>query len=421
MKAETVRLLYVIFFFLELGWETLLTLLNIRSVRANAARVPEAFAGVVDEETYKRSAAYTLDRNRFAVLTGLFSSVFVLLMIFSGALGGIDDALGSLRLHPYLRGIVLLFAVSLIFKLAALPFSLYAQFVIEERYGFNRMTGGLYAADLAKGLILSAALAFPLLWVLFLFMDAAGGLWWLWAFFFTAVFQLAVTLLYPLVIAPIFNKFTPLEEGNLKEKIVRLARTLSFRTKGIYVMDGSRRSRHSNAYFTGLGGVKRIVLFDTLIKSLPEEGIAAVLAHEIGHEKKKHLYRMLGVSLAFLFAAFFVLNILYRYDPLFHAFGFSGASYGAILVILGFCSGPFTFFLTPLVSSFSRRHEYEADAYAADAGYGKPLAEALLGLGKDNLTNLTPHPWYSFYHYSHPTLAERLAALKMHETEQAGL
>jgi STE24 endopeptidase len=421
MKAETIIALYLVFFFLEMGWENLLTLLNMRTVKRNGGRVPDIFAGAVDEETCRRSEAYTLDRNGFSILSGLFSSFFVLLMVLSGFLGRIDSLFAASGLHPYLQGILYVFAISLIFRLASLPFSLYSQFVIEERHGFNRMTGRLFAFDLIKGLLLSALLTFPLLWVLFLFMDAAGSLWWLWAFLFTAAFQLFVTLLYPLVIAPLFNKFSPLEEGSLKEKIVRLADLLSFKTKGIFIMDGSKRSRHSNAYFTGLGKVKRIVLFDTLIKSLTEDQITAVLAHEIGHEKKKHLQRMLLVSFSFLLAGFLVVNALYRYEPLFAAFGFSRASYHGILVILSFCSGPFTFFLTPLFTSFSRTHEYEADRYAAEAGFSKEMQGALLSLGKDNLTNLTPHPWYSFYHYSHPTLAERLSALRRIESAQAEL
>lgn len=421
MKAESLRALYVVFFFLQTGWESLISLLNLRHVRVNSSRVPETFAGLVDEGTWKRSASYTRDRGSFSLIAGLVSSAFVLFMILSGALGRIRDLVDAPSLNPRLRGILYIALISLIFRLLSLPFALYSQFVIEERHGFNKMTPRLFAADLVKGLLISGVLGFPLLWVLFLFMDAAGGLWWVYAFLFTAAFQLVMTLLYPLVVAPLFNTFTPLPEGSLKEKILRLAGLLEFKTRGIFVMDGSRRSRHSNAYFTGLGAAKRIVLFDTLLSSLPEEGVAAVLAHEIGHEKKRHLHRMLGLSLALMLAAFAVLAAARNWPPLYTAFGFSGPGDPALLVILSFCSGPFTFFLNPLLSSFSRAHEYEADAYAARAGCGAALGEALLTLGRDNLTNLSPHPWYSFYHYSHPTTAERLAALRRVGTEQAAL
>jgi STE24 endopeptidase len=416
VKTGDIRLLYLVFFFLELVWETFLTFLNIRHIRKNRDRVPEEFAGFIEADTYTRGVSYNLDRGRFSVVSALFSSFVVLALIFSGTLGSLDALFRDLGLHPYFTGILYIFAVSLIFYLSSLPFSLYSHFVIEARYGFNKMTPALFIKDAVKGLVLSAIIGALLLLVLFWFMDAAGDLWWIIAFAFTAAFQIFISLLYPLLIAPLFNKFMPLEEGSLKNKIAALSEKLSFGVKGIFVMDGSRRSHHSNAYFTGLGRVKRIVLFDTLLTSLSEEEILAVLAHEIGHEKKKHLYRRLAASLLMLLAAFFIVNLLYRWEPLFTAFGFSAVSREGIFVILSFCSGPFTFFLTPLFTSVSRRHEYQADAYAAAAGYARELETSLIRLGKDNLANLTPHPLYSFYHYSHPALAERIAALKKSET-----
>jgi STE24 endopeptidase len=412
VNAGDIRLIYLILFFLKLGWETVLSFLNIRYIRKRKDEIPRDFAGKVDGETYGKCAAYSLEHGGFSLLESIFSSLCVLVLIFSGALGTLEAFFRSLDLHPYLYGILFIFAVSLIFYLFSLPFSLYSQFVIEARYGFNKMTGGLFARDAVKGLLVSAALFAPLLAALFWFMDAAGGLWWLIAFCFTALFQLFVSLLYPLVIAPLFNKFTPLEDARLKDKITTLAEKLSFHIQEIFVMDGSRRSRHSNAYFTGLGSAKRVVLFDTLLSSLSEDEALAVLAHEIGHQKKKHLIKRLAVSFVLLFAAFGIVNLLYRYEPLFEAFGFSAVSCQGIFVILTFCSGPFTFFLTPLFTSASRRHEYEADKYAVSAGFARELESALLRLGRDNLTNLTPHPLYSFYHYSHPTLAERVAALQ---------
>ena len=407
MNAADIRLVYLIFFFLELIWKTFLELLNVRHIQ----NTPAEFAGLISEETCKKCAAYNMARGRFSVCENIFSSAVILVLIFSGALGGLDAFFRGLPLHPTLCGILCIFTVFLIFYVSTLPFSLYSRFVIEERYGFNKMTGRLFVRDAVKGLLLSALLCAPLLAALFWFMDAAGTLWWLIAFAFTATFQICLSLVYPLLIAPLFNKFTPLPEGGLKDKITALAGRLSFNMRGIFVMDGSQRSRHSNAYFTGLGSVKRIVLFDTLLESLSEDEICAVLAHEIGHEKKKHMYKRLAASLFMLFAAFFVINAVYRWEPLFTAFGFSSMSYQGIFIILSFCSSPFTFFLAPLFTSVSRRHEYAADTYAAGAGYTRELETALIKLGKDNLTNLRPHPLYSFYHYSHPALAERTAAL----------
>jgi STE24 endopeptidase len=412
VNAAYIRLIYLVLFFLELGWETCLSVLNIRRIQQNRGKIPDGFAGYVEEETYHRAVLYNLERGRLSIVSHIFSSFTVLVLIFSGALGYLDALVRGMGLNPYCTGILFIFAVSLIFYFFSLPFSLYSHFVIEERYGFNKMTPAVFVKDALKGLVLSALVSAPLLLALFWFMDTAGNLWWIIAFAFTAAFQIFISLLYPLVIAPFFNKFTPLEEGSLKEKISALAQRLSFGVKGVFVMDGSRRSHHSNAYFTGIGRLKRIVLFDTLLASLSEGEILAVLAHEIGHEKKKHIYRRLAASFVMLFAAFFILNLLYRREPLFAAFGFSAVSYQAVIVILSFCSGPFSFFLTPLFTSASRRHEYEADRFAGAAGFARELEDALLRLGRDNLTNLTPHPLYSFYHYSHPTLAERIAAIR---------
>ena len=253
MNASDIRLIYLIFFLLELGWETILTRLNLLFLQKTRGSVPEEFAASVDSATYERSAAYNLERGRFSLLANFASSLVVLALIFPGALGLIDVFFRQWNIHPYIAGILFIFGVSLILYVCALPFSLYSQFVVEERYGFNKMTGGLFVRDAVKSLVVSVVVFSPLLAALFWFMDSAGRYWWIIAFGFTALFQLFVSLLYPLLIAPLFNKFTTLEEGHLREKIAALAHRLSFNIKGVFVMDGSKRSRHSNAYFTGLG------------------------------------------------------------------------------------------------------------------------------------------------------------------------
>ncbi len=413
MSSGTILALYIAFFAAEFAWERLLTLLNMRHVQRNRDSVPQPFEGYVDIEKHSASADYTLTRSRFSLVTASVSSVFLLTLILTGLLGSIDAWLGRLPVHRYVHGILYVLALSLVFRLVSLPFGLYSQFVIEEKFGFNRMTVGLFFVDLLKGILISLVLMVPLLLGLFWFMDTTGGLWWIYAFLFVTTFQFVVSILYPLVIAPVFNKFTPLEEGSLRQKIIALADKLAFATRGIVVMDGSKRTKHANAYLAGLGRVKRVVLFDTLLDSLEEEQVAAVLAHEIGHAKKRHRIRMLAVSLALSLASLFVVSQLLAFAPLFEAFSFAQPSYHAILVILGFCSGPFTFFLSPLFSIWSRKHEYEADRFAVNAvGQAQDLKEALLRLEKENLANLTPHPLYSFYHYSHPTLAERIGALE---------
>ncbi|RKX74323.1 MAG: M48 family peptidase [Spirochaetes bacterium] len=419
MQANTILLIYLIFFAGEFLFENLLTLLNIKTAYRNKDSVPAPFQKYIEKDKYTLSVVYTIERSKFNLLTSVLSSGFLLFVVLSGLLGKVDLFVSGMHLHPYLHGIIYIFLISLIFKLFSIPFSIYSQFVIEEKFGFNRMTLSLFFKDLIKSLLVSAVISTPLLLGLFWFMDSTGRFWWIFAFLFVALFQLVITVLYPLVIAPLFNKFSPLEEGSLKEKLYNLAKKLAFRTSGIFVMDGSKRSRHSNAYFTGLGKVKRIVLFDTLIQTLTENQLAAVLAHEIGHEKKHHAVKYLFLSLLLMMAALFIIDLLLRFDPLYLAFGFKQASYHGILVIISFCSGPFTFFLTPLFTSWSRKHEYEADRFAVNAVENKEnLEEALITLGRENLTNLSPHPLYSFYHYSHPTLGERIRAIEKYKPEK---
>ncbi len=412
MAARVVLMLFLIFFFLDFGWDLTLTLLNLGHVRRNAYAVPPAFAGVVDAQTHERSVSYTLVHGRFGLVSGAVSSAALLAIVLTGFFGVLDSAARSLPLHPYLQGILFIAAVSLVFGAIRLPFTLYSTFTIEARFGFNKTTPKLFVIDMLKGLAISAAIGIPVLLALFWFMDRTGPFWWIWAFAAMTAFQLVMSILAPLVIAPMFNKFTPLPDGPLKEKIVELADRLRFRTKGIFVVDSSKRSRHSNAYFTGLGRAKRIVLFDTLVSSNTEEEIVSVLAHEIGHEKRHHVTKGLAVSVAISLAGFWILSLLVHWPPLYQAFGFAQPGYHSLLVLVAFCSGPFTFFLQPLFTMRSRKQEYEADRFAVKSvGTAAGLKSALLRLSKDNLSNLSPHPLYSFFHYSHPTLAERIAAL----------
>ncbi len=420
MQPRTIILIWTGLFLLQHGWSMLLAVLNLRHVRRNAAAIPAAFAAVVDPPTYARSVSYTLVRGRFAVLAGGIGAVVLLAVVLSGGLGLADRLASRIPAGGYLQGIAFLFALSLFFWITSLPLLLYSTFVIEARFGFNRTTPRLFVVDTLKSLALSAALGVPVLLGLFWFMDHAGRLWWVWAFLALTAFELVLNVIYPLVIAPWFNRFTPLAEGTLRTRILELAGRLGLRAKGIYVMDGSRRSRHSNAYFTGLGRSKRVVLFDTLAKTMSEEEILAVLAHEIGHERRHHVTKGLAVSVVVGIVGFWILSLLVPWTPLYQAFGFGGPSAAAILAILALCSGPFTFWLSPLGSLWSRRNEYEADRFAVDGtGGATAMVSALLRLTKDNLSNLTPHPLYSFWHYSHPTIAERIAAVEAYGAAKA--
>ncbi len=412
MSYQSILILYIIFFTLDFLFQNYLTILNIGEIKKNSSSVPSVFKNHIDFETYKKSSEYTRIKSYFTIVSGIFSSVILLVIILTGTFGDIDIFIKSYGMNSYVEGIVYIFTLSLLFYIAGLPFSIYSQFKIEEQFGFNKMTIGLFIKDQIKSLVLSGIILSVLLLGLFWFMDRAGTYWWIIASLGFILFQLILSVLYPLLIAPLFNKFAPLKEDNLKEILKGLAEKLKFRTTGIYVMDGSRRSGHSNAYFTGVGKAKRIVLYDTLVSILNDSQIAAVLAHEIGHYKKHHLLKGLLLSFFVTTLGFFVVNLFLNYLPLFEAFGFTRVSYHGIFVILSFAAGPFTFFLTPLFTMWSRKHEYEADAFAAkNTKYGNDLKEGLIIMSKENLSNLTPHPLYSFYHYSHPTVGERIKAI----------
>lgn len=420
MTPSGILTLYLVFFGVEFLFENFLTWLNLRNIQKNRDSVPPLFDGVIDGETYAKSCSYGLTRGRFGVFAGFISSVVVLVLILTGILGAIDNWVAGLGWAAGWEGVLFIAIIAAVFHILGLPATLYSRFKIEARFGFNTMTAKTFLLDEVKGLLLAAVLGLPILLGLFWFVRSAGSFWWLYAFFAVSGFQLILSVVYPKLIAPLFNKFTPLEDGTLKDEIENLARDLSFNTSGIFKMDGSKRSKHSNAYFTGIGKTKRIVLFDTLIENLEEQQILAVLAHEIGHQKKRHIIQRLTVSLLLTLGSLFLIDLLLGWEQLFAAFGFDRTSPHALLMILSFCSGPFTFMLTPLFTSWSRRHEYQADRFASESG-GRAgyLKDALLKLGKDNLSNLTPHRLYSFFHYSHPTLAERVAFLSALEEQSA--
>jgi STE24 endopeptidase len=413
MSSLNILIIYISFFTAEFLFENTLTILNLRNVFRYKGRVPDYFRVHITDEKYLQSVNYTVSKNRLALVSSLVSSFFLIIVVLSGIFGIADEWLAAFTGSLYIQGILYVFLLSFAFQLVSLPLELYSQFVIEERFGFNKMTLRLFFMDRLKSLLMSAVVGVPLLLGLFWFMERTGDLWWIFAVAFVTVVELLIMVIYPLVIAPLFNKFKPLEDGPLKDKLSSLSQRLDFQAQGIFVMDGSRRSKHANAYFTGIGKSKRIVLFDTLINLLSESQIEAVLAHEIGHKKKRHIIKRAIISLVLLAVIFWVLSLLLPFLALYQAFGFTRISYHGILIILSLCSGPFTFFLAPAFTAWSRRHEYAADKFAVVSGgvESAELINALIVLGRENLTNLTPHPLYSFYHYSHPTLPERIDAL----------
>jgi len=410
--------LFLVLFTLEFIVESVLNELNLGYVRAHrpAGNIPDFIAAKMTAEDYNKSIQYTLAKGNFQRYSEVYGRVVMLVVLFGGLLPFCDRVASSLAgaplALPYANGIIFCFGVGMIFSLAGLPVDLYATFGLEARFGFNKTTWHLYLSDKLKGILLGVIVGAPFLMVVFSLMDKSGPYWWLWAFLFISGFQFVMIIVYPVLIAPWFNKFEPLKEGEFRDRILALAEKVGFKTRGIFSMDGSKRSGHSNAYFTGIGKAKRIVLFDTLLEQMTIEQGLAVLAHEMGHSKMKHIRRMLVVQMVFLLIGLYLLSLLLEYRPLYTAFGLDSSSHAA-LVLFSLISGPATFYLNPLMNRLSRKHEYEADRFAAlTLGDGKAMEEALINLTVKNLSNLTPHPWYSAYHYSHPTTAERIHALR---------
>ena len=399
--------------------ELWLSRLNQRHVRAHANEVPIAFRGIIDDATYRRSVDYTLAKSRFGDIAGVFDTVVLIAVLFSGVLPWAFKRFSATfgTSIPAMAGFLVATGIAL--SIPALPFAWYAQFKLEERFGFNTTTMKTWIFDRVKGLLLALLLGYPLLALVLKLIVWTGANWWLWAATIVIAFQLLLLLVAPAVIMPLFNKFTPLQEGGLRERLFALAQRTDFPTRSIEVMDGSKRSRHSNAFFTGFGRFRKIVLFDTLIAHLTEPELESVLAHEIGHYKKRHVVKLLSVSIAGVFVAFAAIAWLARQQWFYRAFGFehqggfAAASVVPAMLLFALLAGTISFWLSPFIHTWSRRFEYEADAFArATMGEAQSLIQALQKLTEKNLSNLTPHPLYSGFYYSHPTLLERERALQ---------
>ncbi len=401
--------------------ELWLSRLNQRHVRTQAIKVPSAFLGMVDEPTYRRSVEYTLAKGRFGDVVTLFDAALLIgvLAVLPWVFGKFTATFGTSVWA--MAGFV--FGVGVALSIVSLPFAWYAQFKLEDRFGFNTTTLKTWILDRLKGFLLAALLGFPLLALVLKLIEWTGPNWWIWAAAVVVAFQLLLMLIAPAVIMPLFNKFTPLPEGStLRERLFALARRTDFPARSIEVMDGSKRSRHSNAFFTGFGRFRKIVLFDTLVAQLAEPELESVLAHEIGHYKKRHVLKFLGVSIIGVFIGFATVAWLARQPWFYSAFGFvyhpgfvASRAGGIVPAMLLFAllAGTISFWFSPLTHMWSRRFEYEADAFArATMGDAQPLIQALRKLTEKNLSNLTPHPIYSGFYYSHPTLLEREQALQ---------
>jgi STE24 endopeptidase len=399
--------------------KTWLAMRQMRHVAAHRGTVPAAFAGTVSLEAHHKAADYTLARSRFGLITLAFGTAVLLAWTLLGGLdalnGWVRDAVQP-RFGSTAYQLALLGAVAAIGGIVEMPLDAWNTFRIEQRFGFNRMTWKLYLFDAIKGALVGAAIGLPLAALVLWIMGAAGSWWWLWAWVAWTGFQLLMLLLYPTVIAPLFNKFSPLPDASLAARVSALMARCGFRAKGLFVMDGSKRSAHSNAYFTGLGSAKRVVFFDTLLKRLSADEVEAVLAHELGHFKLKHVPKRMFMMFAGSLAALALLGWLAQQQWFYTGLGVTpnigGVPNDALaLLLLMFALPAFGFLVTPFAAAMSRKHEFEADAYASAQSNGKDLATALVKLHEDNAGTLTPDPLYARYYYSHPPAAERLAAL----------
>jgi len=391
---------------------------QIRHVASHRGGVPGAFAETIPLAAHQRAADYTIAKGRFGLLGTAFGAAVLVGWTLLGGLdalnSGVRDALQP-RFGAMAYQLALLAGFALIGGLLDLPFELYSTFRIEQRFGFNRMTWALYVADTLKGLAVGALIGLPVAALMLWLMGATGTLWWLWAWGAWMAFNLLILVLYPTVIAPLFNTFEPLADESLKARVQSLMARCGFAAKGLFVMDGSRRSAHANAYFTGFGAAKRVVFFDTLLAKLSPGEVEAVLAHELGHFKHRHVLKRIVAMFALSLAGFALLGWLSSQSWFYLGLGVRpslNAPNDALALILFLLATPvFAYFVSPLFAQLSRRHEFEADAYACRQADGNDLAAALLKLHEYNAATLTPDPLYVRFYYSHPPASERLAAL----------
>ena len=394
---------------------------QIRHVARHRSAVPAAFAGHITLAAHQKAADYTIAKTRFGLLELALGSAVLLGWTLLGGLDALNGALIDRMGGGMLQQLVLLAAFALISSLIDLPLTLYQTFVLEERFGFNKMTFKLWLADRFKSTLVGAAIGLPLAALVLWLMGASGHLWWLWAWCVWMGFNLLLMVVYPTVIAPLFNKFRPLEDAILKDRVTALMQRCGFSAKGLFVMDGSKRSAHANAYFTGFGAAKRVVFYDTLLSKLSPAEVDAVLAHELGHFKHKHILKRIIGMFALSLAGFALLGWLsvqgWFYTglgviPNFHITGVAGAPNDALALLLFLLVMPvFSFFITPVFAQMSRRDEFQADAYAVAQTSGADLRTALLKLFEDNASTLTPDPVFAKFYYSHPPASERLARM----------
>ena len=407
--------LTVIFILAVIGGTALQLWLSGRQVTAVAshrARVPEPFDAQISSTEHAKAADYTIATVRFRRIETVFDAAVLLALTIGGGLDAIDTLWRRTGWSQPWLGTAVIFTLLGLTGALGLPFALWRTFRLEARFGFNRLTPRLFVVDRLKSLLLAAAIGIPAVLVVLSLMERAGPTWWLWAWVLWLALMLLMSWAWPVLIAPLFNTFTPLSDAALRERIESLLQRCGFASKGVFVVDGSRRSAHGNAYFTGIGRNKRIVFFDTLLERLEPPEVEAVLAHELGHFSLKHVRKRLLVSIALSFCGLALLGWLAGRPAFYTTLGVSTPSTHAALLLFLLAVPPFALFLTPLTSIWSRRHEFEADAFAARTADARELVSALVKLYRDNASTLTPDPVYSAFYYSHPPALTRITRLQ---------
>ena len=390
-----------------LGSYLLEQILSYLNIKALDSKVPAEFQDVFDGEKYEKSQNYTRVTGKFGLVESTFSIVVLLIFLLMGGFNSVDIFIRSFQLGAVLTGVLYIALLLLFSSILSLPFTLYSTFVIEEKFGFNNTTLKTFCIDLVKGIVLSVLIGFPVLYLILWFFETTGDLAWLYCWGGLTLISLLLQFLAPVLIMPLFNKFTPLEDGELKEKVMAFAKDASFNIQGIYTMDGSKRSSKLNAFFTGFGRFRKIVFYDTLLEKLGDDEVVAVLAHEMGHYKHRHIFKMMVISTCYTGLLFFLLSLFLGNENLFAAFQMENLSIYGGLIFFSFVFSPLSLLLGIAVNILSRRHEFEADRYAAEStGQGTFLISGLKKLCVANLSNLTPHPAMVFFHYSHPPVLE---------------
>ena len=392
--------------------ETYLKIRNLKSIDNNKDSVPPRFKNVVTEEEYKKSILYNTDRIKFQIFTALFGSVVLVIFTIGGLLNYLTQVVMDMTSSNVLGAVLLGLLLIIVEEIISIPISIYSTFVIEERHGFNKTTRKTFVTDIFKGLLISGAISSILYATVIFIIISAGDLWWIYAFAAVFTLQAIIFFLYPVLIMPLFNKFEPLDDEQFKKPIEKLLEKVDFKSKGLFVMNASLRSTHGNAFFTGFGKNKRIVFFDTLLKTINPDEMEAILGHELGHYKLGHIRKTLISSLVFGFLGFYILNEIFKSDNFFIAHGLENLTVYSKFLMFYLVIGSYTFFTKPITSALSRKREFEADDFSFQFTDGEHMISGLLKLTKDNASNLTPDPLYSSYYYSHPPIVERVASIE---------